>query len=163
FSRGAFTARSLVGYLSASCLLKPEHCTPENEERAWQYYRCRPDDRPPSEYEALRKLSFNPKAVRIKVLGVFDTVGALGVPVEWFRSWNRKKFQFHDVTLGTSVDYVFHALAIDEKRGPFQASLWQYPNHRYFMRAEQVWFPGVHANIGGSYEDEGLSGRALYW
>ena len=163
FSRGSFTARSLVGYIGASGLLRPEHCTQENEEAAWQFYRCDPDLRFPSQHEALRKLSFDPDKVRIRALGLFDTVGALGVPVEWFRSWNRKRHQFHDVSLSTIVDYAFHALAIDEKRGPFQASLWQYPNHKYFKRAEQVWFPGVHADVGGGYAEEGLSSRALFW
>jgi hypothetical protein len=163
FSRGAFTARSLVAYVAASCLLKPEHCSPENEQRAWQYYKSDPCDRHPSEYEALRKLSYDPEKLRIRVLGVFDTVGALGVPVEFFRSWNRWRFQFHDVTLSTSVDYGFHALAIDEKRGPFRASLWQYPNHRHFKRVEQVWFPGAHGHIGGGYKDAGLSSRSLFW
>jgi uncharacterized protein (DUF2235 family) len=163
FSRGSFTARSLVGYIGASGLLRPEHCTPENEEAAWQYYRCDPDFRFPSQHEALRKLSFDADKVRIRVLGLFDTVGALGVPVEWFRSWNRKKHQFHDVSLSTIVDYAFHAVAIDEKRGPFQASLWQYPNHRNFQHAEQVWFPGVHGDIGGGYAEVGLSSRTLFW
>src|SRR5258708_25698459 len=163
FSRGAFTARSLVAYIGASGLLKPDHCSPENEERAWQYYRCNPDQRFPSQYDAMKRLCFDPGQVRIRVLGVFATVGALGVAVEWFRSWNRKTFQFHDVALGTNVDYAFHALAIDEKRGPFQVALWQYPNHRYFKEVEQVWFPGVHANIGGGYECAGLSSRTLFW
>jgi uncharacterized protein (DUF2235 family) len=163
FSRGAFTARSLVAYVGASGLLRPENCTPDNEERAWQYYACAPEKRYPSQYDALKRLSFDPAKVRIRMLGVFDTVGALGVPVEWFRSWNRRRYQFHDVALGTNVDYAFHAVAIDEKRGPFQATLWQYPNHRYFQRAEQVWFPGAHADIGGGYAQTGLSTRTLYW
>ncbi len=161
FSRGAFTARSLAGYIGASGLLKPENCSAENEKRAWNFYRTPPDDRLPQEYEILAKLSY--PAVKIRLLGVFDTVGALGVPLEWFRSWNRKRFEFHNVTLGTNVEYAFHALAIDEKRGPFQASLWQYPNHKSFDVAEQVWFPGVHSNIGGGYESTGLSDVALHW
>jgi hypothetical protein len=161
FSRGAFTARSLLGYLSAPGLLRAEHCSRENEARAWRYYRTPPDDRYPQEAGGLAQLS-HPN-VRIRCVGVFDTVGALGVPVHAFSNWNRRRFQFHDVTLGTNVDYAFHALAIDEKRGPFQASLWQYPNHKYFTDVEQVWFPGVHANTGGGYEDRGLSDRTLQW
>ncbi len=49
FSRGAFTARSLAGYLGASGLLRPEHCTRENEDRAWVFYRTPPGDRYPHE------------------------------------------------------------------------------------------------------------------
>jgi hypothetical protein len=80
-----------------------------------------------------------------------------------FSRWNQKRFQFHDVTLGSNVDYGLHALAIDEKRGPFRPSLWQLPNHQHFKFVEQVWFPGVHSNIGGSYADRGLSDRTLFW
>lgn len=161
FSRGAFTARSLAGYIGASGLLKAEHCSPENEKRAWQYYRTPPDDRFPQEHEALKRLSY--ENVRIRLLGVFDTVGALGVPLGLFRRWNQRRFQFHDVTLGSNVDYALHALAIDEMRGPFLPALWQLPSHRGFIRVEQVWFPGSHSNIGGSYENRGLSDRTLYW
>src|SRR5262249_9493058 len=52
---------------------------------------------------------------------------------------------------------------IDEKRGPFRVSLWQYPNHKSFEDVEQVWFPGVHSNVGGGYENTGLSDMALHW
>ena len=48
FSRGSFTARSLVGYIGASGLLRPENCTPENEEAAWEFYRCDPNFRFPA-------------------------------------------------------------------------------------------------------------------
>src|SRR5262249_3366817 len=102
FSRGAFTARSLAGYIGASGLLKREHCSAVNETRAWKFYRTPPDDRQPQDHEALAKLSY--PAVKIRLLGVFDTVGALGVPLEWFSSWNRKRFQFHNVSLGTNVE-----------------------------------------------------------
>lgn len=161
FSRGAFTARSVAAYVGASGLLKADNCSPENEGRAWRYYRTPPDDRFPKEYEALKKLSHD--NVRVRLLGVFDTVGALGVPIGVFSRWNQKRFQFHDVTLGSNVDYGLHALAIDEKRGPFRPSLWQLPNHQHFKFVEQVWFPGVHSNIGGSYADRGLSDRTLFW
>lgn len=67
------------------------------------------------------------------------------------------------MTLGSNVDYALHALAIDEKRGPFLPALWQLPSHRGFSYVEQVWFPGAHSNIGGSYEDCSLSDRALHW
>jgi hypothetical protein len=99
----------------------------------------------------------------VRCIGVFDTVGALGVPIEVFANWNRQRFQFHDVNLSRNVDFAFHALAIDEKRGPFQASLWQYPNHKDFTCVEQVWFTGVHSNVGGGYPDRGLSDISMKW
>src|SRR5262249_26887412 len=98
FSRGAFTARSLAGFIGASGLLKPEHCTEENERRAWAYYRTPPKFRFPSDRCALDQISFH--SVRIKVLGVFDTVGSRGIPVSGILNWyNEKHYGFHDVTL----------------------------------------------------------------
>jgi hypothetical protein len=161
FSRGAFTARSLAGYIGASGLLKPECCTQENEERTWAFYRTPPGDRFPSEQRELGKLCFD--SFRISCLGVFDTVGARGIPTELLHKLNRRKYGFHDVALGANVDHALHALAIDEKRGPFGASVWQYPNHRDNLSVEQVWFPGVHSNIGGGYSDSGISDLALEW
>ena len=162
FSRGAFTARSLTGYIGASGLLKPEHCTKENEGRAWEYYRTAPKFRFPSTRCALDRISF--ENVRIKVLGVFDTVGSRGIPVRDVLDWyNAKHFGFHDVALSPIVDHAFHALAIDEKRLSFPASVWGYPNHKDNLTVEQVWFSGNHANIGGGYSDTSLSDVALDW
>ena len=161
FSRGAFTARSLAGFMGAGGLLRPEHCTKENEDRAWAFYRTPPGDRFPYERRQLLKLAF--PEVRIKCVGVFDTVGSRGIPTELFRTMNRRKYGFHDVTLGSNIDHALHALAIDELRGPFGASVWQYPNHKNNLSVEQVWFPGVHANVGGGYPDTGLSDSALGW
>jgi len=162
FSRGAFTARSLAGYIGASGLLKPEHCTFENEGRAWTYYRTVPKFRFPSDRRGLDEISF--ENVRIKALGVFDTVGSRGIPISGVLNWyNEKYYGFHDVTLGSNVDHAFHALAIDEKRLAFPASVWQYPNHKENKSVEQVWFAGNHANIGGGYSDASLSAIALKW
>ena len=161
FSRGAFTARSVAGYLGSSGLLRPENCTRQTEQRAWQFYRTAPNERFPRDGRDLAELCF--PDVRVRLLGVFDTVGSLGVPVELFANWNRSRFAFHDVTLGSNIDYALHAVAIDEKRGPFGASLWQYPNHRSFDSVEQVWFPGVHSNVGGGYANAALSNVTLDW
>jgi hypothetical protein len=162
FSRGAFTARSLAGYIGASGLLKPQHCNEENERSAWAYYRTSPKFRFPSARFALDQISF--ENVRIKVLGVFDTVGSRGIPVRGILDWyNAKHFGFHDVALSPIVDHAFHALAIDEKRLSFPASVWGYPNHKDNLTVEQVWFPGNHANVGGGYSDNSLSDIALDW
>ena len=161
FSRGAFTARSLAGYIGAGGLLRPEYCTRQNEQRTWTLYRTPPGDRFPFDIRELQKLAY--PDVRIKCLGVFDTVGARGIPGELFQRGNRRRYGFHDVTLGANVDHAFHALAIDEMRGPFGASVWQYPNHKSNITAEQVWFPGVHANVGGGYPKTGISDLSLAW
>ena len=161
FSRGAFTARSLAGYVGAAGLLKPELCTPELEARCWAYYRTPPKDRYPSEKAELSK--YTHEGMRITCLGVFDTVGALGVPLGAFRAFNRRKYEFHDTALSSIVDHAFHALAVDENRGPFEAAVWARPQHKNNLSIEQAWFPGVHSNIGGGYENAGLSNLTLRW
>jgi Uncharacterized alpha/beta hydrolase domain (DUF2235) len=161
FSRGAFTARSLVGFIGAAGLLKAENCTPALEERAWQHYRTPPKDRYPSEKLELDR--YTHPQVRISCLGVFDTVGALGIPVGFLRGWNRRRFSFHDTKLSSIVDHALQALAVDEKRGPFAAAVWAYPDHRNYQSVEQVWFPGAHSDVGGGYEERGLADLSLRW
>lgn len=160
FSRGAFTARSLAGYIGASGLLRPEHCTEENERRAWDHYRTPPKERFPAESRGLAALCFPP--VRIAVLGVFDTVGSLGIPGV-LRSLSTRRFRFHDATLGQNVEIALHALAADEKRHSFGPALWQLPQHKAYGVVEQVWFPGVHSDIGGGYAEDGIGRVVLDW
>jgi hypothetical protein len=97
---------------------------------------------------------------RIKMIGVFDTVGALGVPFgginKLLSGLDLIEFQFHDVNLSPNVDYAYHALGIDERRVPFEPSLWtKKPDTTKEM--EQRWFVGVHSNIGGGYDPDGLA------
>ncbi|HXO72146.1 MAG TPA: DUF2235 domain-containing protein [Bradyrhizobium sp.] len=157
FSRGAFTARSLVGYLGASGLLKAKYCTKELEERAWSNYRTAPNDRMPAVRLGLEPFTFSFDEVRVACLGVFDTVGALGIPSTMLRRLNRSFYEFHDVELSPIVRLNLHALAIDEHRKPFEASVWRQSRFRWSNSiTEQTWFPGVHSDIGGSClsEDE---------
>ncbi len=152
FSRGAFTARSVAGYIHSAGLLARQHCNRENEEAAWNYYRTAPADRLPGDWLALTPLVHNRESFRISCLGVFDTVGALGIPLELFNRRNRQSYAFHDVTLSSITDVNLHAMAIDELRKPFGATLWRRPRFKqYHTHTEQVWFTGVHADVGGGY------------
>lgn len=153
FSRGAYTARSLAGYIGASGLLRRDRCTTELEAKAWTFYRTPPNDRLAGNWLELTPHMHDRTALKIKCLGVFDTVGALGVPLPAFRRANRERFQFHDVTLSSIVDVNLHAVAVDEHREPFQATLWRRPKFKVYNNAivEQVWFAGAHADIGGGY------------
>jgi hypothetical protein len=87
----------------------------------------------------------------------------LDVPVGLFEGWNNTRFSFHDTKLSSVIDHAVQALAIDEKRGPFRAALWAFPDHKNYSSVEQVWFPGVHSNVGGGYENRGLSDISLRW
>ena len=158
FSRGSYTARSLCGYIGATGLLKKDFCTEENESRAWYYYRTSPPDRISDIADCLRRLSH--KEVLISCLGVFDTVGALGVPLPAFSRENRDIFEFHDVGLSANARLNLQALAIDEHRLSFEPTLWRQLKFGGGMaQAEQVWFAGAHADIGGGYVDEELRQR----
>jgi hypothetical protein len=178
FSRGAFTARSLAGYLQSVGLLRCEHCTIENEARAWKYYRTSPGDRLSGEWNWFRLPKDDSKVhdaryARVRALCVFDTVGALGVPAEGFRRINRSKYEFHDTEVNSLVDIGLHAVAIDEPRPPFEPAMWTKPKFKQVdptkSPTEQVWFPGAHSDIGGGYvkwtevreEDKKLVGAGL--
>jgi hypothetical protein len=63
---------------------------------------------------------------------------------------------------GKTVEFAYHALAIDEHRAPFAPSIWAYVP-KLGQTVEQVWFCGVHSDIGGGYVQSGLSDIALGW
>jgi Uncharacterized alpha/beta hydrolase domain (DUF2235) len=161
YSRGAFSVRSLCGFVAASGLLRAERCDQDHLAFAWRYYRTKPKERFPADHARLRELSY--ADVRVRFVGVFDTVGALGIPRKWLNWLGRRSFQFHDTELCSIVDHSCQALAIDEHRLEFEAAVWDVPRRGGFQTVEQVWFPGVHANIGGGCEDKGLSDLTLDW
>ena len=164
FSRGAYTVRSVVGLIRNSGLLRRRHADKLDE--AYDLYRDRNDDSHPRAVESeLFRRSYS-REVRIRFLGVWDTVGALGIPLELpgIQLVN-KHWQFHDVKLSTIVDNAFQALAIDERRKPFTPAIWeQQPGApEVGQRLEQVWFAGVHSDVGGGYPETALSDVALVW
>ena len=97
FSRGAYTARSLVGYIAAAGLLRRQWCTTELEDIAWRFYRTTPNDRLPGTWAYLSPYVQDRQSFYIDCLGLFDTVGALGVPLNLFRRVNRQRYEFHNV------------------------------------------------------------------
>ncbi|KAF2013461.1 hypothetical protein BU24DRAFT_238667 [Aaosphaeria arxii CBS 175.79] len=105
-------------------------------------------------------LSGSEQSRKVKVVGVWDTVGSLGIPdVAIFDNSNlRTKHGFHNVKLNGSIEHAFHALALDEKRKAFRPTLWYIPNElikegKPLPELKQVWFPGVHINSGGGSDD----------
>ena len=160
FSRGAYTARSLAGLIRNSGILKNEYALKYQD--AYELYRDRTE---PTHLTASLSVEFRKKFswpdFNIKLIGVWDTVGALGIP---FQGVQLKHLQFHDVQLSSQVDFAYQALAIDEKRKSFMPTLWtKQPDAPASQVLEQVWFPGVHCNIGGGYQDTGLSDCAFDW
>ncbi|MBY0332272.1 MAG: DUF2235 domain-containing protein [Acetobacteraceae bacterium] len=165
FSRGAYTARSLVGMIRNSGLL-PAGGTGDGPQsapmmEAYEIYRTRDRDADSERALAFRKLH-GCRMVEIAFLGVWDTVGALGIPIESFAGFNRSAFEFHDTELSGIVRNAFHAIAVDEHREPYAVTLWD-PIRKLDQRVEQRWFVGAHCDVGGGYQDRGLSDVTLAW
>ena len=167
FSRGAYTVRSLAGLVRNSGILRREHLG--RVDQAYDLYRDRsPDTHPAADASAEFRAAYSHEAA-ITCLGVWDTVGALGVPTRGLVGWiSRRRHGFHDVALSSRVRNAFHAIAIDERRAPFAPTLWTIRADdpacgSKDWRVEQRWFAGVHSNVGGGYPDCGLSNLALRW
>lgn len=160
FSRGAFTVRTLAGFLNMIGLL-------EKDDDYWvpELYACyeSAQGRNSEQWKkATHRFQGGLEHVPIKMIGVWDTVGALGAPGFLGQVFNRGKYQYHDVALNPNIQYAYHALAIDERRKPFAPNLWTAPSS-WSGVLEQVWFPGVHCNVGGGYAPDGLANGALHW
>ncbi|MFC8732600.1 DUF2235 domain-containing protein [Luteimicrobium sp. NPDC057192] len=156
FSRGAYTARSVAGMISSVGLLRPESLLRDGLAKAERAYRdYGPDGK---ERRAAFRTANCYDSTPITFLGVFDTVGALGVPLPFLR-----KAKFHDVTLSASVRCARQALSIDDRRIKFEPSLWEVPADEPPGRVKQVWFPGSHSEVGGGTANRGLSDVALRW
>ncbi|SRR6266404_1978470 len=160
FSRGAFTVRTLVGFMNDVGLLQKEdeYFTPE----LYNLYQSSTPTGSEEWKHAFRKIKNPRPCPLIHFVGVWDTVGALGPPGALGQLLNRNKFKYHDIQLHPTVLHAYHALAIDERRKPFAPSLWTQPTD-WTGTLEQVWFAGVHSNIGGGYHPDGLANEALHW
>ena len=100
--------------------------------------------------------------IKIKFVGVWDTVGALGIPLESFGEFNKEAFEFHDTELSDIVENGIHAIAVDENREPYKVTLWT-PKEKLKQTIEQRWFIGAHADVGGGYPSRALSDVTLRW
>ena len=161
FSRGAYTARSLVGMVARVGLLTRTALVADKlPEAVNRYRRTSPRGRAFGESDAEFKHDHCHPDTPVAFLGVFDTVGALGVP-----GAVRRGHQFHDIKLSRAVLCARQALAIDEHRMTFEPCLWQVDAESADPpdRVKQVWFEGVHSDVGGGYPETGLSDTTLLW
>ncbi|WP_187429594.1 hypothetical protein ROLI_025030 [Roseobacter fucihabitans] len=193
FSRGAYTARSLVGMIRKCGIV--QFPTDANVARAFRLYRLRgPQNTPDAPHIRAMRRKLSPHIatsqadviargddsglVRIAYLGVWDTVGALGIPESLFgriaRWWN-KRYEFHDTRLSHLVESARHAVALDERRVFYKPSLWENlsadsdhpglnggdegPARAY----QQTWFVGDHGIVGGVGAACPLSAMTLSW
>lgn len=197
FSRGAFSARAFVGFVRSCGIVQRRHAAKIADAARLYQERSLNQDHNTPELLAFRAecspeicidmtedawrvinvpgyLTGAGTVVRIKYLGVWDTVGAMGIPDELpFAEFINRHRHFYDENLSSLVVSARHAVAIDELRRSFTPTLW--PNLAVLNAAlgfhdkavdapyQQKWFPGVHGSVGGGGDVRGLSDRALDW
>ena len=197
FSRGAFTARAFVGLIRQVGIVQRKHAS-KIADAIELYQQRKPGDGHNLPTLLQFRAQFSPQlcidrsedawrvancggyqtgsaaVLRIKYVGVWDTVAAVGVPSDvFFAPFANRNEQFFDSDLSSLVVSARHAVAIDEERKTYSPTLW--PNFRELNASlgfhaaatdapyQQKWFPGHHRSVGGSYENRGLSDGALIW
>ncbi|MEP4249206.1 DUF2235 domain-containing protein [Tateyamaria sp.] len=189
FSRGAFTARSVSGMIRKCGIV--DDTSVSGIKRAFRVYRAGgAGNHPDTPHMIEERAAISPRfatsvkdqqardgdvpLVKIAYLGVWDTVGARGIPVALFGGlaafWNRQ-YQFHDMTLSSLVASARHAVASDERRVFFEPTLWGNTNDLNAqvgagptgLPYQQSWFVGDHAIVGGSAETDALSRYTMHW
>ena len=168
FSRGAYTARSLGGLIRKCGLLKPDDkgaVARSEVDSAYALYRnnLHPNDPAMKAFRAAHS-----HEVTIRFIGVWETVGSLGIPgvASWF-PFSRSRYAFHDTDLSKIVQYAYQALALDEHRADFKPTKWTRPTPTLAadespkawkpeqIEVEQRWFIGTHSDVGGGEETDG--------
>ena len=195
FSRGAFTIRVLIGLILEQGLVKADseaelHAKAKQAYRAFRANNFHTDwprfMRPEGMARAIRDIfvrteysdADNRKDVKVRFLGLWDTVAAYGMPVEemtrgisqWIWPW-----MLPGCDLDERVARACHALSIDDERTTFHPVLWDERKegplapradgrrHLADERISQVWFAGVHSNVGGGYPDDSVAQIPLVW
>jgi uncharacterized protein (DUF2235 family) len=164
FSRGAYTARSLAGMI-ARFGIPTKNLDNMTVRSIFDAYR-EPDQNKKSGLKIDLEQRYGLAAAEISMVGVWDTVGSLGVPSLLFSPFDQRKYGFLDTTLNANIRKAVHAISIDERRAQFQPTLWTDPDGSMRVNdnvVQQVWFPGVHSDVGGGYDQSELSDITLSW
>lgn len=144
FSRGAFAVRSLAGMIDVIGLLQAEHATERNIRQSYRLYRHNAHG---AVAQAFRSAHCHAR-IEIEVVGVWDTVKALGLKLPLLSGYRDAEHRYHNHRLGAATRHGYHALAYDETRVAFAPVLWRC-DPGFAGHVEQVWFRGNHADIGG--------------
>lgn len=161
FSRGAATVRSLSGFIEAFGILPQSR--PELIKEAYKLYKKSPDEHGKRK-AAIKEFQQQHSQIwaRVRAIGVWDTVASLGAKTKLGLAVSHivpgLQPGFHNLDLSETVDYGFHALSVDDERSQFHPEIWEED-----PRVTQVWFPGVHTDVGGGYEDQALADISLKW
>ncbi len=162
FSRGSYTVRSLSGLIN-NCGIVKRPDAPLIAEAFANYKKTHARWSPGGDAAKAFRAQYSHPSRRVRFMGLFDTVGALGVPFSVMGLLDDKD-EFYDTKLGPNVEIARHALAIDEQRIDFLPTLIQ---PRAGVDLDQVWFAGAHSDVGGSTKPDRrgllLSDVALEW
>ena len=174
FSRGAFTVRCLAGMIAHNGIVTGGTAIEQKTrvKEAWASYKK-------SQRHFLR--GAQPRdagSVDIHFVGVWDTVDAYGFPIDevkegiaratqalaWLGplrqfAWTR----FNDSVPSAIIKNAYHAMALDDERHTFHPVLWDESKKQGDQQIEQVWFTGVHSDVGGGYPRDSLSFVPLLW
>ena len=162
FSRGAYTARSIAGMIAA-CGLPTKNFSDDLVETAFRAYREK--EHRQELLASLKDSSLYP--ARIRMVGVWETVGSLGIP-SVVGVVDPILYGFLDTGLSPMIENAYQSLAIDERRFEFPPTLWT-TTPVVGQTVEQVWFSGVHSDVGGGEPPDGpndvtaLSDIPLAW
>jgi hypothetical protein len=192
FSRGAATVRAFGGMLQECGLIDRNHPKCMTNERfdpdkfselvedAFKHYKNKNGS-------AFRSQEHVRGEVRIKFMGIWDTVSALGFPYQrtgdsimddllerpllvWpvracdnFFDFGPLAHKFYNYTPNKIVDNVYHAIAIDDERKSFLPRIWDEKDPGLKGNITQVWFAGMHSDVGGSYNQTGLAYETMAW
>jgi hypothetical protein len=183
FSRGAFTVRTIAGLIGEVGLLTKKglpylrEIHKDIQHRRDPHYQPKYPDLPfprkpsasdPMYRRELERRDLTRLGVTVKAIAVWDTVGSLGVPrIGWLtkvglQSAESRETMFYDTKLNDIVEHAFQALSLDERRAAFAPAVWEKPEGNQTV-LRQVWFPGVHSNVGGGYDDQQLANITLAW
>jgi hypothetical protein len=183
FSRGAFTARSLASLVALEGILKAgspigltelfARYAKGNEESIWTLKDIESSGDTSKLTEQEKWLLKYSQPAKVKVVGVWDTVGSVGVAAGNIPHISRSQFDYLQTGLFLPILNGYHALAVDEHRSDFAPTLWsvrhpkdpnaKHPPPRLLPNVEQRWFVGAHANVGGGYEGDLLAQAPLRW
>lgn len=162
YSRGAYAVRSLAGMIDVVGLLRARDATVRNIRQAYRHYEQATAGLALERFRA----AHCHKDTEIQMVGVWDTVRALGLrlPILW--RFVTDRHHFHNHHLGHCVQHGYHALALDETRAAFAPVLWQ-TDPTWQGTLEQVWFRGAHGDVGGQLGDfeeaRPLANISLVW
>lgn len=144
YSRGAYAVRSLAGWIGQVGLLKAQHAMQRRVQRSFRYYEAMRPSRQAKRFSE----RYCHRDIHIEMVGVWDTVSALGLPYPLINRLVPMATDFHDDRIGDGVRHAYHALAIDETRAAYDPIMWQ-PRPEWPGHMQQMWFAGNHGDVGG--------------